>query len=129
VRDDLRDRLDNLRIGPTTYAVDVATGLAMGLAVLERDRWVVTTDIDVHVTEPVTDGPLRAFDFDRSYLEVPIGTPLVHGSDDDPLTGPVGSVLGLRVHEDASVEVDIDDWLRNPWGIRPTAPPRSSRCG
>jgi uncharacterized protein (TIGR00369 family) len=154
VRDDLRDRQGNLRIGPTTYAVDVATGLAMGLAVLERDMWVVTTDIDVHLTEPVTDGPLRAevevlragattavasfslhddatgrgigggtatgrpfpFDFDRSYLDVPIGSPLIHATD-NPVTGPVASVLGLRIHEDASVEVDIDDWLRNPWGI------------
>jgi uncharacterized protein (TIGR00369 family) len=155
VRDDLRDRQGNLRIGPTIYAVDVATGLAMGIGVLDRDMWVVTADIDVHVTEPVTDGPLRAevevlragattavasfelhddttgrsvgggtatgrpfaFDFDRSYLDVPIGVPLVHGSDDDRVTGPVASVLGLRVHEDASVEVDIDDWLRNPWDI------------
>lgn len=155
VRDDLRDRQGNLRIGATTYAVDLATGLAMGLAVLERDMWVVTTDIDVHVTVPVADGPLRIevevlragatttvsafelhdeasgrsvgggtatgrpfpFDFDRSYLDVPIGAPLVHGGDDDPLVGPLTSVLGMRVHEDASVEIDIDDWLRNPWGI------------
>jgi uncharacterized protein (TIGR00369 family) len=154
-RDDLRDRQGNLRVGAATYAVDLATGLAMGLAVLERDMWVVTTDIDVHVTVPVTDGPLRIevevlragatttvsafelhddatgrsvgggtatgrpfpFEFDRSYLDVPIGSPLVHGAGDDPVVGPVASVLGMRVHEDASVEIDIEDWLRNPWGI------------
>jgi len=155
VRDDLRDRDGDLRMGPTTYAVDVATGLAMGLAVLERDLWIVTTDIDVHTTVPVTDGPLRVdvevlragatttvasfalhdeatdrpvgggtatgrpfpFEFDRSYLDVPIGSPLVHSAGADPAEGPVASVLGLRVHEDASVDVDIEDWLRNPWGI------------
>jgi acyl-coenzyme A thioesterase PaaI-like protein len=155
VRDEVRDQQGDLRMGAITYAVDLATGLAMGLAVLERDMWVVTTDIDVHLTVPVIDGPLRIevevlragattavssfelhddstgrpvgggtatgrpfpFDFDRSYLDVPIGSPLVHVSPDEPLVGPVASMLGLRVGEDASVEVDIDDWLRNPWGI------------
>ena len=48
------------------------------------------------------------FDFDRSYLDVPIGTPLVHGTD-NPVTGPISSVLGLRVHEDASVD-NAEKW-------------------
>lgn len=155
VRDDLLDPLGNLRIGPTTYVVDVATGLAMGLAVFERDMWVMTTDIDVHITVPVTNGALRVevevlragatttvasfalhddltgrlvgggtatgrpfpFDFDRSYLDVPIGEPLRHAAPGEPVIGSIATVLGLRVHEDASVELEIEDWLRNPWGI------------
>lgn len=59
VRDDLRDATGALRIGAVTYAVDIATGIATGLAVLDRDEWVVTTDIDVVLTAPIIDGPLR----------------------------------------------------------------------
>lgn len=58
-REGLLDGVGALRIGAVTYAADVATGLTMGLAVLDRDRWTVTTDLDVHVTTPVTVGPLR----------------------------------------------------------------------
>jgi uncharacterized protein (TIGR00369 family) len=59
VTDALRDQRGALRIGAVTYAVDIATGLASGLAVIDRDLWVVTTDLDVHMTEPVVDGPVR----------------------------------------------------------------------
>jgi uncharacterized protein (TIGR00369 family) len=59
VRDDLRDPNGGLRIGPTVYSVDVATGLAMGVAVLADERWVVTTDVDARLVTPVTTGPLR----------------------------------------------------------------------
>ncbi len=59
VRDDLLDETGALRIGAATYAVDVATGIASGAAVLDRDLWVVTTDLDVHLTAPVVVGPMR----------------------------------------------------------------------
>ncbi len=59
VRDDLRDANGALRIGPIVYSVDVATGLAMGVTVLADDRWVVTTDVDIRLITPVTNGPLR----------------------------------------------------------------------
>lgn len=155
VRDDLRDASGALRTGAATFAVDMATGLAMGLAVLDRDLWVVTTDLDVHLTAPVTAGPLRVdvdvlragattavsafslhdegegrtvgggtatgrpfpFEFDRSFVDVPVGRPLRY---DDGITvprGPLVSQLGFGVGEDGSVTVGIADWLRNPWGI------------
>jgi uncharacterized protein (TIGR00369 family) len=59
VRDDLRDGAGALRMGVVSYGVDVATGQALGLAVVDQDLWVVTTDMDVHVVVPVVDGPLR----------------------------------------------------------------------
>jgi acyl-coenzyme A thioesterase PaaI-like protein len=59
VRDDLRDANGTLRIGPIVYSVDVATGLAMGVAVLADERWVVTTDVDIRLVTPVTSGPVR----------------------------------------------------------------------
>src|SRR5689334_20903293 len=45
-----------LRIGAIAYAVDVATGQSMGMAALESDRWVVTTDMDIAVLRPPSDG-------------------------------------------------------------------------
>ena len=157
LRDDLCDSGGALRIGAVTYAVDVATGLASGVAVLDRDLWVVTTDLDVQVTAPVTVGPLRVdvevlragattvvagftlhdegndrpvgggtstsrpfpFEFDRSFLDVPIGKQIrFHGAADGAIhREPMLTRLGFRVAEDGTVDVDVDDWLRNPWGI------------
>jgi uncharacterized protein (TIGR00369 family) len=155
VHDDLRDRGGALRAGAIAYAVDVATGLAMGLAVLDRDLWVVTTDLDVDVVAPVRDGPLRVdgevlragattavsaftlhdegagrlvgggtctgrpflFEFDRALLEVPVGTFRRHGQARRPEVASLVGHLGFRVGEDATVEVDAADGLRNPWGI------------
>jgi uncharacterized protein (TIGR00369 family) len=59
VREELVDDRGALRAGAVTFAVDVATGIASGVAVLDRDMWVVTTDLDVHLIAPVTVGPLR----------------------------------------------------------------------
>ncbi len=59
IRDDLRAANGGLRIGPVIYSVDVATGLAMGVAVLADERWVVTTDVDARLVTPVLAGPLR----------------------------------------------------------------------
>jgi uncharacterized protein (TIGR00369 family) len=155
VHDDLRDGGGALRAGVIAYAVDVATGLAMGLAVLDRDLWVVTTDLDVDVVAPVRAGPLRVdgevlragattavaaftlhdegtdrlvgggtctgrpfpFAFDRTVLEVPVGTVRRHGEGTRPEGTALVRHLGLRVGEDATVEVDATDGLRNPWGI------------
>ena len=132
----------------------------MGVAVLDRDLWVVTTDLDVHLHEPVKVGPLRIevevvragattavaafslhddarrrcvgggtatgrpfpFEFERSFLDFPMGTPIDHrrgrvAQAGSAAGGDLLSELGFRVQEDASVEVDIADWLRNPWGI------------
>jgi uncharacterized protein (TIGR00369 family) len=154
VRHELCDHGGSLRIGAVSYAVDVATGIASGLAVLDRDLWVVTTDLDVHLTLPVTVGPLRVdvevlragattavaafalhdegdgrqvgggtatgrpfpFNFDRSFLQMPIGQP-IGAVDDDRTRHPMVTEFGCRIGEDGSVEVDIADWLRNPWGI------------
>lgn len=155
VRDGLVDRHGSLRIGVVTYAADMATGLAMGAAVLDRDRWVVTTDLDVHLTTPVRTGPLRLevevlragetttvsafslhddghgrrvgggtatgrpfpFEFDRNFLETRLGQPLDHSRGGLPLGGDLVSELGFRLGEDGSVQLDLVDWLRNPWGI------------
>ncbi len=159
VEEVIRDRRGALRIGAVTYATDVATGGAMGLAVLDRDLWTVTTDLDVHLSEPIAVGPLRIevevlragatttvgscalhdddrhrcvgggtatgrpfpFEFDRSVFDFPMGTPVDHRRDRAANGIPPGrdlaSELGFRVEEDATVEVDIADWLRNPWGI------------
>ncbi len=155
VRDSLVDGHGSLRIGAITYAADLATGLAMGAAVLDRDRWVVTTDLDIHLTTPVKTGPLRIevevlragetttvsafslhddelgrsvgggtatgrpfpFEFDRTLLEKRPGETLGLSHGGSPPGGNLVSELGLRLGEDGSVEVDIADWLRNPWGI------------
>jgi uncharacterized protein (TIGR00369 family) len=156
VRDDLCNDRGSLRIGAVAYAVDIATGLTMGIAVVDRDLWVVTTDLDVHLTAPVTEGPLRVdadlvragattavatftlhdegadravgggtatgrpfpFEFDRSLVEVPIGQ--LRRFDDGVAPSPrdrLATHLGFRAGEDGSVEVELEDWLRNPWGI------------
>ena len=155
VTDSLLDSHGSLRIGAITYTVDLATGLAMGAAVLDRDRWTVTTDLDVHLTTPVQSGPLRIevevlragettavsvfslhddglgcpvgggtatgrpfpFEFDRTLLEKRVGEPLDRSQGGSPTGGNLVSELGLRLGEDGSVEVDVADWLRNPWGI------------
>jgi acyl-coenzyme A thioesterase PaaI-like protein len=59
VRDSLLDENGSLRIGVISYTVDLATGLAMGSAVVDRGMWTMTTDLDVHLTTPVKTGPLR----------------------------------------------------------------------
>jgi acyl-coenzyme A thioesterase PaaI-like protein len=155
VSDSLLDDHRSLRIGVIAYTADIATGLAMGAAVLERDLWVVTTDLDVRLTTAVRAGPLRMevevlragettavssfsvhddglgrsvgggtatgrpfpFKFDRTHLEQRLGEPLAHGRGREPAGGHLIRDLGLRVGEDGTVEVDIEDWLRNPWGI------------
>lgn len=155
VRDGLRDGNGGLRLGPVVYSIDVATGLAMGVAVLADERWVVTTDVDVRLVTPVTTGPLRVdaevlragattavsaftlhdestgrivgggtctgrpfpFEFDRKLLEVPIG---VRREQAPPVAADAESLaafLGVRVAEGGAALVDIDGWLRNPWGI------------
>jgi uncharacterized protein (TIGR00369 family) len=154
-RDGLRDGTGALRMGAAMFAVDVATGIASGVTVLERDMWVVTTDLDVHLTAPVDTGPLRvevevlragattvvaAFSlhddgaghpvgggtatsrpfpatFDRSRLAFPIGeefSPATGGATD---AAPIATQLGFVQDEDGSVQLGIDDRLRNPWGI------------
>ncbi len=155
VRDSLLDDHGSLRIGVISYTVDIATGLAMGAAVLDRDLWVVTTDLDVHLTTPVRAGPLRIevavlragettavssfslhddgqghtigggtatgrpfpFKFDRAHLPQRLGERLDHSQGHKPTGRHLIRDLGLRVGEDGSVEVDLEDWLRNPWGI------------
>lgn len=159
LRPGLRDSAGALRIGAAMFAVDVATGIASGVTVLERDMWVVTTDLDVHLTAPVDTGPLRvevevlrsgattvvaAFSlhddgadrpvgggtatsrpfpatFDRSRLAFPVGEefstatggPTVSPTD----AAPIAAQLGFVQDEDGSVQLVIDDRLRNPWGI------------
>jgi uncharacterized protein (TIGR00369 family) len=158
VRDDLLDPSGALRIGPITYSIDVATGLAMGIAVLADEQWVVTTDVDVRVVTPVTaltGGPLRVdaavlragattavssftlhdegtgqivgggtctgrpfpFEFDRKLLDVPIGVRRAQAPAASGTAESMAAFLGLRIAEGGAVEVDVDDWLRNPWGI------------
>ena len=156
VRPGLCDEAGALRVGPIAYTVDMATGMAMGLAVLADDRWVVTTDIDVRVLVPVTAGALRVdaevvragattvvsaftlhdegtgrtvgggtatgrpfpFEFDRALLDVPIGDRRRHADPSaPPPTEPLARQLGFRLAEGGAAELEIADWLRNPWGI------------
>lgn len=56
---DLRDGAGDVLLGAVMFAADVATGIQSGLAVLERDLWIVTTDLAVHLAEPVRTGPVR----------------------------------------------------------------------
>lgn len=154
VRDDLCDAGGALRMGAAAYAVDVATGQALGLAVVDWDLWVVTTDLDCHLVAPVVDGPLRVeaevvragattavarfslhddgrgeavgggtvtcrpfpFEFDPVILQMPIGEVRRHGATASGRR-PLAEHLGLRPGEDGSVEIDIVDGVRNPWGI------------
>jgi uncharacterized protein (TIGR00369 family) len=155
LRDELVDNAGALRIGAVAFAVDVATGIASGVAVLDRDMWVVTTDLDVHMTAPVTEGPLRVevevlragattavaafslydegrgrpvgggsatsrpfpFTFDRSRLVFGIGEEFSSDNDGTTPTRPIAEQLGFQLGADGSVGVEIDSWLRNPWGI------------
>ena len=155
VRDSLVDEHGSLRIGVISYTLDLATGLAMGAAVLDRGMWTMTTDLDVHLTTPVRTGPLRAevevvragqtttvssfsldddglgrsvgggtatgrpfpFEFDGALLRTPLGEPLDHRRDQERTGGNLIKERGLHVGEDGTVEVDLEDWLRNPWGI------------
>jgi uncharacterized protein (TIGR00369 family) len=154
VRDDLRDAGGSLRMGAVAYAVDVATGQALGLAVVDQGLWVVTTDLDAHLVAPVLDGPLRVeaevvragattavarfslhddgpgvavgggtvtcrpfpYEFDPALLEMPVGAVRRHG-EPGLERRPLAAHLGLRAAEDGSVEIDIADGVRNPWGI------------
>jgi acyl-coenzyme A thioesterase PaaI-like protein len=155
VRDSLLDDHGVLRIGVISYTADIATGLAMGAAVLDRELWVVTTDLDVHLTTPVRVGPLRIevevlragettavssfslhddglgrtvgggtatgrpfpFKFDRTMLEQRLGQPLDHSHGHAPAGGHLIRELGLRIGEDGTVQVEIEEWHRNPWRI------------
>jgi uncharacterized protein (TIGR00369 family) len=151
----LLDDAGALRFGAAAYAVDVGAGLACGISVVDRGLWVVTTDMDVRLTAPVTVGPLRVdthvlrsgattavatftledegadrlvgggtctcrpfpYEFDAALLELPVGEVRRHGDGAAPPAEPLAASLGLRVGEDASVEVDLAAELRNPWGI------------
>jgi acyl-CoA thioesterase len=155
VRDELCDQDGVLRTGPILYTIDMGTGLAMGLAVVADDRWVVTTDMDVRVTTPVTAGSLRVdaevlragattvvsaftlhdestgravgggtctgrpfpISFNRKYLEIPVGERRSHAPVSAAPTGDMATELGFRLAEGGAAEVEIEDWLKNPWGI------------
>jgi uncharacterized protein (TIGR00369 family) len=155
VRDELCDDAGALRTGPILYTIDMGTGLAMGLAVVSDDLWVVTTDMDVRVNSPVTAGSLRVdaevlragattvvsaftlhdestgrtvgggtctgrpfpISFDRKHLEIPVGERRAHAPVSDALTADMATELGFRFAEGGVAEVDIADWLKNPWGI------------
>jgi uncharacterized protein (TIGR00369 family) len=156
VRPDLVDSQGGLRLGAVTYAVDVATGICSGIAVVDRDLWIVTTDIQVELVRPLVGGPLqvdattvragattvvceftltdladgtvvgggtttnRPFTFEGRFdaLRFPRDTPILH-DDGSPVTDePMATQLEIRpTGEDGSVEVDVTDRTRNPWGI------------
>ena len=151
----IEDAAGAMRAGAVAFAVDMSTGLALGLAVVDRGLWVMTTDLDVDLVAPVRVGPLRIdaevvragattavstftlvdegagqavgggtctgrpfpFEFDHDMLHVPIGATRRHGDAGSVTDEPLARHLGFRVSEDATVEVDADEWLRNPWGI------------
>jgi len=156
LRPDLVDAGGALRLGAIVFAADAATGIQSGLAVLDDDLWIVTTDLSVVLAEPVTVGPVRidtevvrvgattvvatleawdegagrrvgagtatgrpfSFDFDRRYLDFPIGVELTHGDFVPPTDVPLAERVGFRpVGEDGSMEVALRPWLLNPWGI------------
>ncbi len=144
-----------LRVGAIAYAVDVATGQAMGQAALTSDRWVVTTDMDIKVLRPLTAGQLRVdaevvragettivstfalcddvsgevvgggtatgrpfpFTFERSLLEMPVGESRSYSNALAAAPASFADHFGTRTAEGGAVEVEIADWLRNPWGI------------
>ena len=145
-----------MRIGVISYTLDLATGLAMGAAVLDRGMWTMTTNLDVHLTTPGEErGPFAPrsrwcvrvetttvssfslhddglgrsvgggtatgrpfpFEFDGTLLRTGLRESLDHSRGQAPADGNLIEDLGLRVGEDGVVEVDMQDWLRNPWGI------------
>ncbi len=59
LRPDLVDDGGALRLGAVTYLVDVTTGICSGLAVVDRGLWIVTTDLQVEIVEPIVVGPAR----------------------------------------------------------------------
>ncbi len=155
VHDALRAAHGALRIGAVTYIADIASGLVSGLAVIDQDLWVVTTDLDVHVTEAVVDGPVRVhsstvragattavaaftvhdegsgrvvgggtgtfrpfpFEFDRAMLDTPIGVERRHDIGVTVERSRLIDDLGFTVGEDGSISVEVEGWLRNPWGM------------
>jgi uncharacterized protein (TIGR00369 family) len=156
VRPDLLDADGGLRLGAVTYAVDVATGICSGIAVIERGLWIVTTDIQVEMVGSVVEGPLavdaatvragattvvceftltdladgrvvgggtttnRPFPFEGRFdaLRFPRDTPIRHDDGSAVSDEPMATQLDIRpAGEDGSVEVDVTDRTRNPWGI------------
>jgi uncharacterized protein (TIGR00369 family) len=154
VRDALLSETRALRMGAVAYAVDVATGQAMGMAALAGDRWVVTTDMDIRLIRPVDSGELRVdaevvragettvvatftlhdgqgavvgggtatgrpfpFTFDRALLGMRVGESRGYAFGEPAAEAGFVEHFGLRVAEGGAAEVDIADWLRNPWGI------------
>jgi acyl-coenzyme A thioesterase PaaI-like protein len=57
------------------------------------------------------------FEFDRAILEMPIGERQVPARTEPAPAATTGEHFGMRQVEGGVVEVDIVDWLRNPWGI------------
>jgi acyl-coenzyme A thioesterase PaaI-like protein len=55
--------------------------------------------------------------FDRKYLEIPVGERRAHAPASGAPAGDMATELGFRLAEGGAAEVDIADWLRNPWGI------------
>jgi uncharacterized protein (TIGR00369 family) len=58
------------------------------------------------------------FEFDRAILDQAIGEVRRHGDPSAPRPdGPLARVLGFRLGEDGTAEVDLGPALLNPWGI------------
>ncbi|HEX4018058.1 MAG TPA: hotdog domain-containing protein [Frankiaceae bacterium] len=57
------------------------------------------------------------FEFDRRQLDVPLGVRRLHAPTEIFEAESLPQYLGLRIAEGGGVEVEIGDWLRNPWGI------------
>jgi acyl-coenzyme A thioesterase PaaI-like protein len=58
------------------------------------------------------------FDFERSWVDFPIGGELSHGRLDPPTDVPLVDRLRIRrVGEDGTMGLDLRPWLLNPWGI------------
>src|SRR4051794_17405332 len=49
--------------------------------------------------------------------QLPLGGVGRPGGDTPPVATPLAEQLGIRRSEDGAVELEVSEWLRNPWGI------------
>ena len=130
-----RRRAGALRLGAVAYAVDVATGICSGVAVVDRGLWIVTTDIQLEMVRSITEGPLLvdAAAVRAGETTVVCEFELTDGSDGSVVGGGTttnrpfpfeGDGIALRFPRDTPLPHDdgspvTDDPIGDQLGIRP----------
>ena len=128
----LLDEGGALRFGAAAYAVDVAAGLACGLSVVDQGLWVVTTDMDVRLTAPVTVGPLRVDTHVlRSGATTAVATFTLEDEGADRIVG--GGTCTCRPFpyefDSSLLELPVGEVRRHGDGTAPPAEPLAASLG